>query len=336
MSATSSSAPQMPIRKGPSLAQQEARLAYLLVLPTVLIVFLIVIFPFLWNIWLAFKPVQLADLATANLWDASDLTLDNFRRIFRGMTIFPVGEFDLGRFGRLLSTTLIYTFGSTILTLFMGLAAALLARDVFPGRQFFRGTVLFPYIVPIVAAAFIWRMMLNAQFGVINEVGSEWFGLQRIDYLSQRFLDVSLFGWDMRWPLALSVVILFEGWRNFPFAFLFFLSALQALPSELYEAAAVDGAVPSQRLWYVTLPQLQGVIGTMMLLRFIWTFNKFDDIFLLTGGGAGTEVIVIRVVDLLFGEFRIGAAAALALVLALILAIFLVLYFRYIAVEEEI
>jgi multiple sugar transport system permease protein len=72
----------------------------------------------------------------------------------------------------------------------------------------------------------------------------------------------------------------------------------------------------------------------MVLLRFIWTFNKFDDIFLLTGGAGGTEVIVIRVVDLLFGEFRIGAAAALALVLAVVLAFFLVLYFRYVAVEE--
>ncbi len=79
---------------------------------------------------------------------------------------------------------------------------------------------------------------------------------------------------------------------------------------------------------------MQGVIGTMLLLRFIWTFNKFDDIFLLTGGAAGTEVLVVRVVNLLFGEFRIGAAAALAMVLALILIGFMLLYFRYVAVKE--
>jgi multiple sugar transport system permease protein len=318
-----------------TLGQREERLAYMMVAPSLLIVFLIVIFPFVWNIWLAFKSVELRDLATANLWDPSDLTLDNFERIFRGVTIFPLGEFDLGRFGTLLGTTLIYTFGSTFLTLLMGLAAALLARDAFPGRQIFRGTVLFPYIAPVVAVAFIWRMMLNAQFGVVNELGSNWFGMPRTDFLTQRFADISLFGLDMRWPLALSVVILFEGWRNFPFAFLFFLARLQALSPELYEAAAVDGAVPSQRLWYITLPQLQGVIGTMLLLRFIWTFNKFDDIFLLTGGAAGTEVIVVRVVNLLFGEFRIGAAAALALVLALVLACFMALYFRYVASKEE-
>lgn len=334
MSTTSVSQAPVETRKFTSLGQREARLAYLMVLPTVLVVFLIVIFPFIWNIWLAFKPVELRDLGTANLWSPADLTLDNFRRVFRGVTVWPLSEFAPGRFGSLLSTTLIYTFGSTFLTLIMGLAAALLARDAFPGRQIFRGTVLFPYIVPVVAAAFIWRMMLNAQFGIVNELGADFFNVQRIDYLSQRYLDINFLGQNIRWPLALTVVILFETWRQFPFAFLFFLAALQALPSELYEAAAVDGAVPSQRLWYITLPQLQGVIGTMLLLRFIWTFNKFDDIFLLTGGGAGTEVIVVRVVNLLFGEFRIGAAAALALVLAVILAGFLVLYFRYVAVKE--
>jgi multiple sugar transport system permease protein len=325
---------QARARKTMTLGQREERLAYLLVAPSMLIIFLIVIFPFVWNLWLAFKPVELRDLGTANLWNPADLTLANFQRIFRDVTIFPLSEFDLGRFGTLLSTTLIYTFGSAFLTILLGLSAALLARDAFPGRQIFRGTVLFPYIAPVVAVAFIWRMMLNAQFGIINELGENWFGMPRTDFLTQRFGHISLFGLDMSWPLALTVVILFEGWRNFPFAFLFFLARLQALPPELYEAAAVDGAVPSQRFWYITLPQLHGVIGTILLLRFIWTFNKFDDIFLLTGGAAGTEVLVVRVVNLLFGEFRIGVAAALALVLAVILAAFLILYFRYVAVEE--
>ncbi|HXV43188.1 MAG TPA: hypothetical protein VEC96_09000, partial [Anaerolineae bacterium] len=117
MSTISVSQTSRPARKVTTLGQREARLAYLLVLPTVLVVFLIVIFPFIWNIWLAFKPVELRDLGTANLWNPADLTLDNFRRVFRGVTIFPLSEFDLGRFGALLGTTLIYTFGSTFLTL---------------------------------------------------------------------------------------------------------------------------------------------------------------------------------------------------------------------------
>jgi multiple sugar transport system permease protein len=130
-------------------------------------------------------------------------------------------------------------------------------------------------------------------------------------------------------------VILFEGWRYFPFAFLFFLARLQALPDELYEAAAVDGAVPSQRFWYITLPQLSGVFATLFLLRFIWTFNKFDDIYLLTGGGAGTEIITVQIYEYLTGRSNIGAASALAVVLALFLIILVPLYVRFVAREES-
>jgi multiple sugar transport system permease protein len=130
------------------------------------------------------------------------------------------------------------------------------------------------------------------------------------------------------------MVILFEAWRYFPFAFLFILASLQALPEDLYEAAAVDGAAPSQRFWYITLPQLRPVLATLFLLRFIWTFNKFEDIFILNGGVAGTEVITVRIYNLLFGQFRVGAAAALAIILALILGFLLTLYFRYVIKEE--
>ena len=330
-----SPAAQPAPRTGPTMAQREARLAYAMLLPTTIVVLAIVVFPVIWNLWLAFKPIELGGLQSADLWSPADLTFKNFARVFRGVTLWPLADFDLGRFGQLLGTTLLYTIFGTILSLIMGLAAALLARDVFPGRQIFRGLILFPYIAPVVAVAFVWKMMLNAQFGIINELGVRWFGWQRISFLSQRYLELHLFGLEVKWPLALTMVILFEGWRYFPFAFLFFLSRLQALPSELYEAAAVDGAIPSQRFWYITLPQLRSVFATLLLLRFIWTFNKFDDIFLLTGGGAGTQVMTVQIYDFLFGQYKVGAASALAVVLAIVLAIFLLIYFRYLAVEEE-
>lgn len=97
------------------------------------------------------------------------------------------------------------------------------------------------------------------------------------------------------------MVILYQAWRYFPFSFLFILARLQALPGELDEAARVDGATPLQRFWRITLPQLQGVIALLTVLRFIWTFNEFDDIYLLTQGGAGTEVVSVRVFHYLTG-----------------------------------
>ncbi len=307
------------VRRGPTLVQRETRLAYAMLLPTALVVLCIVLIPVAWNLWMSFKPVRLGDLQRADLWSAADLTLRNYELVLRGRNFWPI-----------LQTTLIYTFAGTSLALLGGLAAALLVHDRFPGRNLLRGFLLFPYIAPVIAVAFVWRMMLNAQFGIVNQ----WLD-QPVAFLSQRFLDVELFGLPVRWPLALTMVILFDAWRYFPFAFLFILARLQALPDELYEAAAVDGAVPSQRFWYITLPQLTSVFATIFLLRFIWTFNKFDDIYLLTGGGAGTEVLTVKIYDYLSGRSNVGAASALAVILALALIIFLLLYFRFVVREEE-
>lgn len=310
-------------RKGLTLGQREARFAYRLLLPTFLIVMLIVIFPVIWNVWLSFKPVELRDLPSADLLSTEDMTLQNFERVLQGRNFWPI-----------LGTTLIYTIGGTLLSLLLGLVAALIARDAFRGRQLFRGFLLVPYIAPIVAMAYLWRMMFNAQFGIVNEFTVSVLGWPRTDFLNQRYWEFELFDNPVLWPLALTMVILFEAWRYFPFAFLFILARLQALPDDLYEAAAVDGAVPSQRFRYITLPQLGPVLTTLFLLRFIWTFNKFDDIFLLNGGVAGTEVITVRIFNFLFGQFQVGRAAALAVVLALILGVFLFFYFRYIVREE--
>lgn len=309
-------------RRGPTLAQQEARLAYVLLAIPILVVVVLVIFPLIWNIFLSFQRVRLIDLPRISFFEFQ-LTLANYERVVTSRNFWP-----------LLRTTLIYATFGTALPILMGLAAALLARDFFPGRNIWRGFMLFPYIAPVVAVAFVWRIMLNAQFGIINEWAADLFGAQRISYLGQRTIDLGLPGLH-DFPLALSMVILFQGWRYFPFSFLFFLARLQALPDDLYEAAQVDGASLTQRFWYITLPQLRGVMGTLILLRFIWTFNKFEDIFLLTGGAAGTEVVPVGIYNWLFGRSDVGAAAALSMVLALILAVLLFIYFRWFFLQTE-
>jgi multiple sugar transport system permease protein len=154
-----------------------------------------------------------------------------------------------------------------------------------------------------------------------------------VPFFSQRTAEVSLAGISFRVPLALSAVIAFEAWRYFPFAFLFILARFQAIPDTYYEAARVDGASVFQQFWWITLPQLYGVLSTLFLLRFIWTFNKFDDVFLLPGCAAGTSILPIRVYDFAFAQADIGAGAATAVVLFIVLAIFLTLFFRY--VQEE-
>jgi multiple sugar transport system permease protein len=174
--------------------------------------------------------------------------------------------------------------------------------------------------------------MLNPQYGIVNELGT---GLLRWDepiaFLSSRSDD--LLGVPV--PTALLSVIAFEAWRSFPFAFLFLTARLEAVPDTYEEAARLDGATPTQSFRHIVLPQLAPTIAVLAVLRFIWTFNNFDDIYLLTGGGAGTQVVSVRVFDFLTARGDIGAAAAQALVLAAILAVIVTVYLRFFSRSEE-
>lgn len=304
-------------RRPSALARREERLGWVLVAPAVLIVMGIVVFPVLWNVVLSLQRIRLIDLQRVNFLDFEP-SLVSFRRV--------VGVRD---FWSTVRTTFVYSVVGTTLSLLMGLWAALVVRSSFRGRSLVRGLMLFPYVAPVVAVTLVWRLMLNPTFGVAN-VWLDRVGIGSIDFLGRPSFEIL----GIRLPLALSVVILFEAWRYFPFAFLFILARLQGLPVELEEAAIVDGATISQRFRYVILPQLRGVLSVLFLLRFIWTFNKFDDIYLLTGGSAGTKVVSVQIVEWLRGRADVGAAAALSLILAGMLIVMLFVYLRWFYEEE--
>ena len=307
----------------PTLLDREARLAYGMLLPTFTVVLCLVIFPVIWNIWLSLKPVTLGELRDISLLKPN-LTFENFLKVFRDRDFVPV-----------LLTTLTYTIVGSALSILLGLLAALLVHGEFKGRSFLRALFISPYIAPVVAVTFTWSFILDPQLGVINWLAIR-LGLweQPIAFFSQRWFNLEILGMVFRLPLALISVILFEGWRYFPFAFLFILARLQAIPLDFYKASSVDGASPFQRFFHITLPQLATTLSTLFLFRFIWTINKFDDIFLLTGGQSGTKVMTIKVYEYAFGEFNIGAGSAAAMVLFFILTFFLFIYFRWILKES--
>jgi multiple sugar transport system permease protein len=306
-----------PRRRGRTLAQQEARAGLTLLSPTLIVVLVMVVIPILWTVVIAFQSLRLRNLRT-RLFDFS-FTLENFENVLTSPGFLEA-----------LKVTLIYSVVGTALSIGLGLVAALVVRKPFKGRTLVRASMLLPYVAPVVSVTFVWTIMLDPQLGIVNAIGADLLGWEdRIPFLTQESGTLSIFGFDLGVPTALMVVILYQAWRYFPFSFLFILARLQALPAELDEAARVDGATPLQRFWRITLPQLQGVIALLTVLRFIWTFNEFDDIYLLTQGGAGTEVVSVRVFRYLTGRGDIGAAAALSLVLALLLAVLLFLYFKF-------
>lgn len=252
-------------------------------------------------------------------------TLENFGTVLSAREFWPA-----------LWVTVVYTLFSTLGAIILGLFAAELMNRRFTGRGLMRGLLLFPYVAPVIAVAFTWRFFLDPFSGTLNALLQEADLItDPIPFLSQRLYEFTPFGVPVTLPLALVSVILFESWRYFPFAFLFILSRLQAIDEQLYESAELDGASPFQQFWYITIPQVWSVLSTLFLLRFMWTFNKFDDVFLLTGGAAGTETLPIQVYDNAFGRSDIGAGAATSVVLFVFLAIFLSIYFTTIAKEDE-
>ncbi|MCG3209773.1 MAG: Inner membrane ABC transporter permease protein YcjO [Anaerolineae bacterium] len=298
---------------GNSLHAREVRLAWLLIAPTALIVFGLVLFPALFSIWISFR-----DIGLNNLNDVLNAPFVGMKNYGAVVNDFSFKYNDLANMGAAV-TSIVYSVAATVLTVMVGLAAALLLNQPFRARGLSRAIFLFPYVAPIVSVAFVWRWMLDPKpSGVINYLLMEASLIDRpVAWLATR-------GW------ALVLVIIFEAWRYFPFAMLMILARLQAVDSTLYEAAKVDGANAWQRFLNITLPELRYVIGAIFLLRLIWTFNKFDDIFLLTGGGFGTKVLPVLTYEFSFRLFDFGKGAAASMILLAILVVFLILYVRFV------
>jgi multiple sugar transport system permease protein len=238
-------------------------------------------------------------------------TLENFQRIFDGSEFWTV-----------LGATLFYTVFGTVGALLLWLFAALLLNKEFKGQGFLRGLYLFPYVAPVIAVAFTWVLLLDPFSGSFNAL------LVQMGVVDS---PINFFG---QRPLALIMVTVFEIWRYFPLSFLFILARMQSIDSDMYEAAEMDGASPFQQFWALSVPQLLGILSVLFLLRFIWTFNKFDDIFLLTGGNAGTRTLTVNVYEQAFAVSNIGAGAAVAVVIFGCLLLFSFFFFRFMSQEE--
>ena len=238
-------------------------------------------------------------------------TLDNFIRMFDGREFWSV-----------IGVTLFYSVFGTLGALTVGLFAAMLLNKSFRGQGVLRGLYLFPYVAPVIAVAFTWVTLFDPFSGSANAL-----------LIQMGVMDgpINFFGSK---PQALIMVTMFEIWRYFPMSFLFILARMQSINPDMYEAADMDGASPFQKFWYLSVPQLLGILSVLFLLRFIWTFNKFDDIFLLTGGSAGTRTLTVDVYEQAFAISNIGAGAAVAVVIFCMLVVFSIVFFKYGSQEE--
>lgn len=228
---------------------------------------------------------------------------DNFTRLF--------GRDD---FWQAMSITGLYLVLSTALmiALSLGLALALAGAR----RGVLRAIVVMPLVIPPVVAGFTWRFLLNGEIGFIGAY-----------LMPMTGFDVNLLAEPRA---ALVSVVIADVWSRFPFMFLIFLAALQAIPRDLYEAARMDGANPLHEFLFVTLPMMKGAIFVALLFRLVDAVNTFELIYVMTKGGPGraTQVLSLFGWELAFQEYDLGTAAALGVVMLVIASVVATLMFR--------
>lgn len=228
----------------------------------------------------------------------------------------------------LINTTVWAVVGTAAQFLFGLVSALALNRGLtrlLPGMRVARVLVLLPWVMPSVVAGHMWALMLDSRLGVINDLLVR---LGVLDTFQAFFAD----------PVtALPAVLVVATWGAFPFFTLFYLAALQGIPDELYEAAAVDGANLWLQFRHITWPLLLPIVVATIVLRMIGMVNAPDLLLVLTGGGPGhaTQVLSLFAFQKAYAEFDFGYAAAVSVVMMLLLMAFTVVYVRISGVMKE-
>src|SRR5262247_1459584 len=294
-----------PRPRGPGLKQvlgSDYRLGFLFVAPTVVLVLALVAYPFCYAVYLSMtqKFVGLPPVFVG---------LENYIRL--------AGD---GFFQRAVLNSFTFTFWSVAIKLCLGMVMALVLMSKIRFRSLFTGLLLIPWVAPTVVSALNFLWIYDGSLGVLNYLLVHVF----------RILPQGV-GWLSEAGTAMAAVIFVNIWRGFPFFGISFLAGMKAIPGELYEAAAVDGANIVQRFRHVTLPSLRKIIIIVTLLSTIWTFNDFAIVYILTKGGPGgtTMVLPVFTYEMAFGAQRLGEAIAAALYMLPALAMVIIVLSRY-------
>lgn len=223
-----------------------------------------------------------------------------------------------GDFFPLLQQTLVFTIGTTLAPFVVGFGLALALNSRIRGAKVMRGLMLIPWLIPGVVVSFLWMWIFNANYGVLNAV------LQGVGLIDEPQ------AWLANPTTAMIAVIVAKTWQSFPWMMVMLLAGLQTVPIELHEAAEIDGAGTVRRFLSITVPQMRGIIGLVLLLEFIWNFQHFDIIYVLTGGGpaGSTQTFATAVYETAFDGFDLGHAGALGLLWMILLMGLVVVYVR--------
>ncbi|RAO98841.1 sugar ABC transporter permease [Petrotoga sp. 9PW.55.5.1] len=281
-----------------SLKRKEAVFGWKLVSPAVILIGVFILYPVLYNIYLSFFEVSLTP-GQSNKF----VGLENYRRLLTDPTFW-------NSFGITLLFVAITVAGSIL----VGLGVALLMNKEFPGRGIVRALILFPYVAPVISTVFAWQYVLMPLNGPLTILLSN-FGIMDI---TQDVVNNP--------NNAFLVVSFYSIWKNFPFIYLMILSRLQSISQDYYEAADIDGANGWQKFRHITLPELYYVLGSLVLLRGIWNFYKFEEVYLLSKEARTLPIYLYQTA--FTGIPDLGVAAAIATVLFIVMMALITVYVK--------
>jgi arabinogalactan oligomer/maltooligosaccharide transport system permease protein len=288
---------------------KERNFALWMVAPAAIVVALVVVWPFIYNVVLSFSNMSLL-----HIHDWELIGPRQYEKVFTDSTIYAV-------FGK----TMVWTILNVFFHVTIGVALAVILHENVPGKRLFRTLLILPWAIPAVVTALTWRGMFHYEYGAVNLILTKVFAQTPIQWLND---PVGTF----------AACIITNVWLGFPFMMVVALGGLQSIPRELYEAAMIDGATAWQRFRTITLPMLVPVLTPAVILGFVWTFNKVDIVWLVSNGGEPadqTHILVSYVYRAAFNLYRYGYAAAGSMIIFLLLVVFSMTFMKRMRAKEQ-
>jgi len=287
---------------------RQNKFSYLMLLPAFIAVILIFIYPFFYNIRLAF----------------TNLNMSSFRQFIQQGKLNYIGLSNFfevvtqADFWRILLITVIWTGANVVCHVGFGIFYAILLNKDIRFKKIYRTLMVLPWAIPPYIAILIWRGMFKYRYGAVNLFLNK-LGLESVYWLQ----DV---------PTALAAVIIVNVWLGIPFMMMIALGGLQSIDPNFYEAAEIDGATPWQQIKHITLPLLKPVMTPAVILGVVWTFNRLEVIVLMTENTlrGKLEILVSYVYRAAFAFYRYGYAAAFSLIIFVILLAWSIAFLDYI------
>jgi ABC-type sugar transport system permease subunit len=296
-------------KKSLSLTAKDRRLGLMLLLPTIIILCAVIVYPMGHSLWLSFQNLNISNPARGRQY----VGFQNYLEVLRS------DDWWLS-----LLRILYFVAADLLVGISLGLGIALLLNKERKGKGVILAIIVFPYVLAPIVNSLIWKLIYDPNYGFLN-------GL-----LMQLGIIKDYVPWLAKPTLAIVMLIIANLWQGTPFSIVLFLAGLKSIPREEYEAAAIDGASKSASFKYITIPHLWPIIYMNVVMKTILTFKLFDIIYSLTGGGPGgsTTVVSMLIYRETFEYMKFGQGAAMSFLLLILVLLLVVIYSRMFKEEE--